>query len=152
MSNEFISKEIDKIMSDKKYDFPLNLAMSAAWILGNFKGINLKIHDVRGVSSLGDYYVIASVTNPTQAQSMAGTIQQQLERFDAPCKSLEGSKSSEWLLLDHGDILIHIFLDTAREVFDLDSLLKDSPIIEIPNEYYHSHFDDDTQNEDKNYF
>jgi ribosome-associated protein len=138
MSNDYVSKEIDKIMSDDSLEFPLNLALSAAWILGNFKGINLKIHDVRNVSSLGDFYVIGSATNPTQAQAMADMIQTQLSRHKSPCRSLEGNKSSDWLLLDHGDILVHIFLDNSREVFDLDSLLKDAPIVEIPNEYYHT--------------
>ncbi len=153
MSNEFVSKEIDKIMNNKKYDFPLNLAMSAAWVLGNLKGINLKVHDVSKVSSLGDFYVIASATNPTQAQSMANEIQHQLERFDAPCRSLEGTKTSDWLLLDHGDILIHIFLDTTREIFDLDTLLQDSPTVEIPNEFYHSHPEDEVEkSSDENYF
>lgn len=155
MSSDFISKEIDKVMKDEKFEFPLNLAMSAAWILGNFKGINLKVHDVRAVSSLGDYYVIASATNPTQAQSMANEVQSQLARFDSPCRSLEGSKSSEWILLDHGDILVHIFLDITREVFDLDGTLADAPLVRIPEEYYHTNEDSaqvGTHDSDKSYF
>lgn len=150
--SDYVNKEIDKIMNDSNLEFPLNLAMSAAWILGNFKGINLKIHDVRNISSLGDYYVIGSATNPTQAQAMADMIQQQLGRHQSPCRSLEGSRSAEWLLLDHGDIIIHIFLDNTREVFDLDGLLKEAPLVTIPNEYYYTDEQVSSKDDDTDFF
>jgi ribosome-associated protein len=154
MSNEFVNQNIDKIMANAEYEFPLNLAMSSAWILGNFKGINLKILDVREISSLGDYYVIGSATNPTQANSMAEEIQFQLKRHNSPCRSLEGDRSSEWILLDHGDIIVHIFLDTTREIFDLDGRLKDAKLVTIPQEFYFDH-DNEQQSineDDKSYF
>ncbi len=152
MSNDFITQEVDKIINSKEFEFPLDLAMVAAWILGNLKGINLKIHDVRKVSSLGDFYVIGSATNPTQAQAMANEIQSQLTRIGSPCRSLEGSKSAEWILLDHGDIIIHIFLDNTREVFDLDGLLKEAPLIEIPAEFYNSMPQDHSTQDDEGFF
>jgi len=138
MSKEFVSAEVDKIVKDEKLPFPKNMAMASAWLLGNLKGINLKILDVSNTSSLSDYYVLASATNTSQASSMANTILTQLKRHDLNFLSKEGMNGSDWILLDAGDIIIHIFLDTAREVYGLESLWTEAEPVEIPQSYYFS--------------
>ena len=80
MSNEFITKNVDEIAAKETYEYPLNLAMAATWILGNFKGINLKVIDTKNVSSLADFYVVASATNTSQASSMADQVCAQMKR------------------------------------------------------------------------
>lgn len=138
----YIEKEIDKIMGDPKFEFPQNLAMSAAWILGNFKGLNLKVYDVRGKSALADFYVIASATNSTQANAMADTINTQIKRHGFNPISREGiNGEAEWTLLDFGDIIVHILLDNSRDFYNFDEMWTDGKLVEIPNEYY---FSDDT--------
>ena len=64
MSADYVSVEVGKVYNDESLEFPLNMAMSAAWILGNKKGLNLKVFNVSGKSSLADYFVLASATNP----------------------------------------------------------------------------------------
>ena len=81
MSNEFINKEIDEIMEDKAFEFPQNSAMSSAWILGNFKGTNLKVLKMSKDFSLTDFFVIGSAQNSTQSKAMADEICFQLKRF-----------------------------------------------------------------------
>ena len=71
MSNDFINKEIDEIMEDKAFEFPQNSAMSSAWILGNFKGTNLKVLKMSKEFSLTDFFVIGSAQNSTQSKAMA---------------------------------------------------------------------------------
>ena len=155
MSAEFITAEVTKIVKDEKLEFPLNLAMATAWILGNFKGINLKVLDVTKSSSLTDFFVLGSATNPTMAQSMADEISKQLRAQGYEAISREGSKKGDdWILLDFGDIIVHIFLDISRNVYDLDNLWENATEVEIPNSYYFSS-DDEEKSDDatgKSYF
>jgi ribosome-associated protein len=155
MSAEFISQEIGKIIKDEKFEFPLNLAMATAWILGNFKGINLKVLDVTKSSSLTDFFVLGSATNPTMAQSMADEILRQMKDHGYEVISREGSKKGDdWILLDFGDIIVHVFLDISRNVYDLDNLWDNATEVEIPNSYYFSS-DDEEKSDDssgKSYF
>jgi len=138
MSKNYIQQEVDKIVSDKSFDYPLNMAMASAWIIGNLKGVNLKILNVHGKNALSDYFVIASAQNPIQSQSMANEIAGQLKRNGLKIKSIEGGRESDWILIDCGDIIVHIFLESAREVYELDQLWKDASHIEIPQSYYYS--------------
>ena len=138
MSQEFITAEVDKIVNDESFKYPQNMAMAAAWLLGNLKGINLKVFDVSHTSSLSDFYVLASASNSTQANAMAGVIQKQLERNGMNFISKEGVNGSDWILLDGGDIIVHIFQETARDVYELESVWKDAKPIQIPNSYYFS--------------
>ena len=152
MSQSYIDNEIDKVSRD--YEFPLNLAMSAAWVLGNLKGINLKIFNMQKESSLSDYFVIGSANNATQANAMATEIGRQIKRLGHNLISQEGVRHSDWILLDAGDILVHIFIESARDVYGLDQLWKQNPKEEIPQEFYFSGDDEKAEenNDEKNYF
>lgn len=144
MSNEFITKEVTTIVKNKELEYPLNIAMATAWILGNFKGINLKVLDVTKSSSLTDYFVLGSATNPTMAQSMADVIIKQMKDHGYEVISREGSKKGDdWILLDFGDIIVHVFLDISRNVYDLDNLWENAVEVEIPNSYYFSSEDEE---------
>lgn len=137
MSNEYIDKEVDKVVNQAGFEHPQNLAMATAWILGNFKGLNLKVLEVKRKSSLADYFVMGSATNITQAQSMAQEISYQLKKHGQKILSKEGL-NSDWILIDAGDILVHIFQDSTRSIYDLDGLWSDSTQVEIPQDYYFS--------------
>jgi ribosome-associated protein len=153
MSNEFIVKNVDEISENSQYDFPLNLAMASAWILGNLKGVNLKILEMKKSpqASLADFYVLASASNPNQASAMANEIIVQMKRKGMNVISKEGShQGADWILLDLGDFIVHIFQETSRDVYDLDNLWE-APSIQIPNEYYYSD-EVETSDDDKGYF
>ena len=139
MSSEFVEKHVNEIMEDSNLEFPKNMAFASAWILGNLKGINLKVLDVSETSSLSDYYVLGSATNINQASSMADTITSQLKKRGYNVVSKEGfHPDSDWLLIDMGDVIVHIFLDISRNVYDLDNLWEDAKTVEIPTSYYSS--------------
>ena len=137
MANEYVDREVAKIIEDEKYEFPLNNAMAGAWIMGNFKGENLKIIDVRGKSSLTDYFVLASAQNTTQARAIADEISRVLKRYKSEICSKEGLEQGEWILIDSGDVIFHIFQDNVREIYDFDNVWRGADIITIPNEFYH---------------
>ncbi len=155
MTNEYVAKEVEKIIKDENLPFPLNIAMSASWILGNLKGINLKILDVKKTSHLSDYYVLSSATNFTQMRSMAEEILFQLKKHGFEAISKEGLNESDWILLDLGDIIVHIFLETARDSYDLESLWKEAVSVSIPQSYYFSEqspLENQNPNKDESYF
>lgn len=138
MSKEFVDKEIEKIIEDKELTYPKNMAMACAWLLGNLKGINLKVLDVSHTSSLSDFYVLASATNSTQASAMADEIIRCLKKHGMSFLSKEGTSGSDWILLDAGDVIIHIFLEASREVYGLETLWEEAQSVSIPQSYYFS--------------
>ena len=136
MSEKYIAKEVAKIVGNKQLAFPLNMALASAWILANFKGINLKIIDMQKTSSLADYHILSSTENPTTARAMAESLRFHLKRHDLPVCSTEGVEQAQWILLDCGDIIIHIFQEATRDVFDLDELWQQHLTVPIPQDYY----------------
>lgn len=152
MGNPYIQKEVSKIFED--YSYPKNLAMGAAWIMAHFKGVNLKIYDTTESSSLCDFNIIGSAENTIQAKTMLDEIEENLKRGGAKLISQEGVTSGDWMLLDMGDVIVHIFQETSRDYFDLDSLWKEKAQIEIPNEFYFGQQEDvkDKTDSTENYF
>lgn len=139
MSREYVKKEVEAIYNDKNFAEPLNLAMAAAWIMGNFKGLNLKVLDLRNQSGIADVFVIGSAGNPTQATAMAEEISFQMRNLGIDAISREGLKhSTDWILLDYGDVIVHVFHEPSRTVYDLDLLYKNAISIDIPESYYFS--------------
>ena len=153
MGNAFIDNEVKKIIESDEFEYPLNAAMAATWIIGNFKGFNLKVIDVEGRSSLADYFLLASCDNVIQAQAICDEISMQLKKYGVKTLSIEGKNDAEWILLDLGDIIIHIFQDNAREIINLDSLWIDYKTVPIPESYYNTiEPTTEDQNNNKSYF
>jgi len=152
MSSPYIQAEISKII--KANNNPENIALASAWIIANFKGINIKIFDGKKTSSLCDYNIVASAENIIQAKSMVDEIVVALKEHNIEIRSLEGMGDAEWILLDLGDIIIHIFQDTARDMFDLDSLWHGEDQLTIPAEYYFGKGEEAEKKQDStsNYF
>lgn len=138
MSREYINSEIDKILNDDNFEGSLKKAMMCAWILGNFKGINLKVMDMNGESSVASYYVLATSSNSTQATSMTNELVHQVRRCGGEILSKEGMSNSDWVLLDTGDVIVHIFKETARDTYEIEALWKNAVSVQIPNSYYFS--------------
>ena len=136
--NEYIQNEVNKVITNSSFEFPLNHAMASAWILANFKGDNLKVFDMKKTTSLCDYSVIATAQNVTQARSMIDEVSANLKNLGASILSYEGYESADWILLDTGDIMIHVFNGTARDVYDLDMIYARNPQVKIPEEFYFS--------------
>lgn len=136
MGNPYIEKEVKKVLENKEYEFPLNQAMGAAWIIANFKGVNIKVLDSSKTSSLCDYNIIATAENVIQSRAMIDELQANLKEKDTEAMSLEGMEDGEWILLDLGDIIVHIFQEHTRDVFDLDGLWSELDSVQIPQEFY----------------
>lgn len=134
--NEYVQNEVKKIISNPAFEFPLNHAMAATWILANFKGDNLKIFDMKKATSMCDYSILATAQNATQARAMVDEISSSLKLQGANIVSYEGYEGADWILLDTGDIIVHVFNGPARDVYDLDLVYGRNPQVKIPEEFY----------------
>lgn len=88
------------------------------------KAVDIRVLDLREVTSFTDYFVICSSTNARQAQAIADEIGKQLKATGELPVSVEGHESAEWILMDYGDFLVHIFSETARQYYDLERLWR----------------------------
>jgi ribosome-associated protein len=87
---------------------------------------DVTVLDVREATSFTDYFVIATGANSRQIQAIGDEITLQLKRRGELPASLEGYKNAEWVLIDYGDFVIHIFSPKARDYYDLERLWRDA--------------------------
>ena len=86
---------------------------------------------MRDVTTFADFFVIASGTNSRQIQAIANEVETQLREFGERPNSVEGYQNAEWILLDYGDFLIHVFSEKAREYYDLERLWRDAKKVKL---------------------
>lgn len=134
--NEYIQGEVTKIISNPGFEFPLNHAMASAWIIANFKGENLKIFDMTKSTAMCDFSILATAQNVTQARAMVDEISGNLKVQGANIVSYEGYESADWILLDTGDVMVHVFTGPARDIYDLDLIYGRNKQVKIPEEFY----------------
>ena len=89
------------------------------------KAQDIKIINIEGVSVLADYFIIASGTNHNQGQAMADSVEETLGKAGYPAKQTEGYRSANWILLDYGDIIVHLFDTENRLFYDLERIWRD---------------------------
>jgi len=90
------------------------------------------ILEVKKLSSFTDYFVICSGHSDRQVQAIAGHIEERLKEGNFRPLSVEGKREGRWVLLDYGDVVIHVFYQPVREFYDLERLWADAPRIDLP--------------------
>ena len=101
------------------------LAKIAIQVLEDKKGEDIRVIDISDLSVLADYFIIATGNNRTQVQAMADEVEQKLGRAGAVPRQIEGYQAANWVLLDFGDVIIHIFDAQNRLFYDLERIWKD---------------------------
>jgi ribosome-associated protein len=91
-------------------------------VLEAHKGRELRVLDVRGLSSVTDYMIIASGTSDRHLAALASHLEDALRREHRRPRGIEGRKAGEWLLLDYGDVVVHLMHPRARAFFELEKL------------------------------
>lgn len=94
------------------------------------QGEDTKILKIGKISSLAEYFLITSASNERQVKSIADNIEAVLENKGSYVRSKEGMTTSNWILLDYGDFMVHVFKTEEREFYNLERLWKDAPYIE----------------------
>jgi ribosome-associated protein len=109
----------------------MHRALVAAAAAGDKKGHDIVVLDVGDIISITDFFVIASGGNTRQVRTIVESIEQQLrEQGDARPRAEEGREDGSWVLLDYGDIVVHVFLEETREYYGLERLWADAPRVD----------------------
>jgi ribosome-associated protein len=103
------------------------LALAAAQLAIEKKATNVKLIDLRAVTPITDYFIVASGSSDTQVKAIADHVIAEMRKHDlAPWKS-EGWDAKQWIIIDFVDIVVHIFHESAREFYNLERLWADAP-------------------------
>ena len=106
-------------------------ALSAA---SDKKAVEMVVLDLREVASFTDYFLITSGTNVRQVQAIADEVVEQLKKQGTRPARIEGYNTAEWVLVDYGDFILHVFEDKARRFYDLERLWRDAKRVPLPED------------------
>ena len=101
------------------------LAKLACDALDDKKALEIKVINIENVSTLADYFIIASGNNLNQVQAIVDNVEEQLGRAGYEPKQVEGTRGSNWILMDYGDVIIHVFDEENRLFYDLERIWRD---------------------------
>ena len=101
---------------------------------GEKKALEPVVLDLREIASFTDYFVIVSGANERQVQAISDEIYESLKKSGHAAARVEGYKTAEWILLDYGDFVVHVFEHKARKFYDLERLWRESKRVELPAE------------------
>lgn len=107
------------------------MASLAVEALEDRKGEDIRIIDISEISTLADYFLIAAGTNINQVQALADSVEEKLGRAGYNVKSIEGYEAGNWILLDFGDIIVHVFDSENRLFYDLERIWRDGKSIDV---------------------
>jgi len=106
-----------------EFDDRVRRALNAA---AEKKAIEPTVLDLRGISSFTDFFVIFTGANRRQVQAITDEVVDQSKRHGNPAARVEGYQNAEWVLIDYGDFVVHVFDDKARRFYDLERLWRES--------------------------
>ena len=105
----------------------LEQAKTIVKVLDKKKGKDIKLVEIKNLSSLGDYFVIASATSTTQVKSLADEVEEEMTKLGFEPNRVEGRQSAQWILMDYYDVMVHVFLEESRNFYNLERLWCDAP-------------------------
>lgn len=102
----------------------------AARVLDSKKAEDIKAINIGGVSILADYFLLANGTSTTQVKALADELELKLSGQGVTLLRMEGAQSASWIIMDYGEVVVHIFLRETREFFNLERLWSDGSTLE----------------------
>src|SRR2546422_2232688 len=106
------------------------------------KALDLTVLDLREIASFTDFFVIATGTNRRQVQAISDEVVEQLKRSGTRAARVEGYQNAEWILVDYGDFVVHVFDEKARRFYDLERLWRDAKRLDLSPEHLGSEISD----------
>ena len=108
--------------------------LAALHAAGEKKALDLVLLDLREIATFTDYFLISSGANQRQVQAIADEVVDRLKKAGTPAARVEGYRAAEWILVDYGDFIVHVFEDKARKFYDLERLWREGKRVELPAE------------------
>jgi ribosome-associated protein len=126
-----IRVESPSLPSTEQLDPRVSLALNAA---AEKKAMDVVVLDLREIASFTDFFVLTTGANERQVQAISDEIYDTLKKSGSTAARVEGYKTAEWVLLDYGDFVVHVFEQKARRFYDLERLWRESKRVELPPE------------------
>lgn len=111
-------------------DISREMVKMAVKALEDKKGEDIRVIDIREVSVIADYFIIANGSNTNQVQAMTDSVEEVLGKAGYESKQIEGYQNANWILMDYRDIIIHVFSKEDRLFYDLERIWRDGKMIE----------------------
>ncbi len=110
----------------------INKITKTAWeALDDKKADNIVILNIGEVSVIADYFIIASGGNPSQINALVDSVEEKLSELNVKPVNIEGIQNASWVLMDYGDIIIHIFSKNDREFYNLERIWADCKEVDV---------------------
>jgi ribosome-associated protein len=113
-------------------DDRIRLALHAA---AEKKALDVTVLDLRGVATFTDFFIIATGANKRQMQAITDEVVEHLKRRGTPAARVEGYQAAEWILIDYGDFIVHVFDEKARRFYDLEWLWREAKRLDVLPEH-----------------
>ena len=110
---------------------PKEKALTAAKALDDKKGQKISAVEITDLTALADYFVFATGTSNTQINALSGAVEKAMDEQGEPVLRREGYRDGTWVLLDYGDVVVHIFSEEAREFYSLERLWSDGKPLDL---------------------
>ena len=107
-----------------------DMAALAIEALEDKKAEDIRVIDISQVSVIADYFIIANGTNKSQIQTLSDAVEEKLGRAGYLLKQKEGFRNANWVLLDFGDIIVHVFDKENRLFYDLERIWRDGKVVD----------------------
>jgi ribosome-associated protein len=108
-----------------------SLAQAAAQLCLDYKAHDVVLLDLRGVSDMTDFFIVASGTSDTHVRSIGENLAEEMKKLGSPAYAMEGVTKGRWVLLDFVDFVVHVFHPTLREFYQLERLWGDAESVPI---------------------
>ena len=125
MRKEALAVKKDEQVSSEK------LAKRIAQLILDKKGEDVVVLDIREHSAYADFIIIASARSARHVQGLADHIEEELYKEQISPLGVEGKAEGQWVLMDYGDVIVHLFFEPVREWYDLEGLWMDAPRVDL---------------------
>jgi len=110
------------------------MANKAIELLKGKKAKDIRLLDIHELTTISDYFVIAAGSSTTQVQAMSDELEEKMELAGYEMHHKEGFRNGRWILLDYGNIIVHLFHDEERQFYNLERLWVDAKTVLVDNE------------------
>ncbi|MBX6351838.1 MAG: ribosome silencing factor [Thermoflavifilum sp.] len=109
-----------------------DVALQAAAAAADKKAKDIVVLDIHELTPVADYFVICSAQSGTQLEAVARAVRDKMDELGVRCRGVEGLEEARWVLLDFGDVVVHVFRQEEREFYHLERLWGDAKQIPFP--------------------
>ncbi|MEG0753642.1 MAG: ribosome silencing factor [Angelakisella sp.] len=110
---------------------PEQLVSKIVKTLDSKQAVDITAMKISDLTTIGDYFVVASGNSNAQVKALAEEVENQLSKLGIEPKKVEGGQSALWILMDYYDVIVHIFYKETREFYSIERLWADAPRVDI---------------------